>query len=121
MMIEEFLSHFQSVKQNGNQYMALCPAHDDRKASLSIKTLRKMEIKILVHCFAGCTTEDILTKVGLSMNELYLEQRKSAPKQKINEQDYQYCDCDGTVLYYRKRIDYDDGTKTFLPFSALTV
>ena len=37
MMIEEFLSHFQSVKQNGNQYMALCPAHDDRKASLSIR------------------------------------------------------------------------------------
>ena len=95
--------------------MALCPAHDDRKASLSIK-LAEDGNKILVHCFAGCTTEDILTKVGLSMNELYLEQRKSALKQKINEQDYQYCDCDGTVLYYRKRIDYDDGTKTFYPF-----
>ena len=114
-MIEEFLSHFQGVTQNGHQYMALCPAHDDRKASLSIK-LAEDGNKILVHCFAGCTTEDILTKVGLSMNELYLEQRKSAPKQKINEQDYQYCDCDGTVLYYRKRIDYDDGTKTFYPF-----
>ena len=36
-MIEEFLSHFQGVTQNGHQYMALCPAHDDRKASLSIK------------------------------------------------------------------------------------
>ena len=74
MMIEEFLSHFQSVKQNGNQYMALCPAHDDRKASLSIR-LSEDGNKILIHCFAGCATEDILAKVGLSMNELYLDDR----------------------------------------------
>lgn len=34
-----------------------CPAHDDRKPSLSVRPGRT---RILLHCFAGCSAEDIL-------------------------------------------------------------
>jgi hypothetical protein len=44
--------------------MALCPAHPDKTPSLHIDTGR--DGHILVHCFAGCLTGDVLAKLGLS-------------------------------------------------------
>ncbi len=41
----------------GSHGRARCPAHDDRKPSLHISQQGK---KILVHCFAGCTQEQVL-------------------------------------------------------------
>jgi hypothetical protein len=55
--INWWISHLNSVSKTPDGYMALCPAHDDRKQSLSLK-LDKEEV--LVHCFAGCKFEDIL-------------------------------------------------------------
>ena len=37
MNINDFLHNFKNVKRSGNnQYIACCPAHDDRHPSLSI-------------------------------------------------------------------------------------
>lgn len=37
MKLNEFATHFEGVKQTGNnQYIALCPAHADKNPSLSI-------------------------------------------------------------------------------------
>lgn len=41
----------------GNGGLCLCPAHDDRSPSLSVRLGRA---RLLLHCFAGCTARDIL-------------------------------------------------------------
>jgi len=41
--------------------MCRCPAHSDRTPSLSIRQGRK---SILVHCFAGCSNDDVLREIG---------------------------------------------------------
>ena len=57
------------------RWMAKCPAHDDRSPSLSI---RNTGDKILIHCFAGCATEDVLVAVGLSFRDLYSDPWEAA-------------------------------------------
>ena len=41
----------------GDAWMALCPAHEDRDPSLSI---RDADSGVLVHCHAGCTQEKVI-------------------------------------------------------------
>ena len=45
---------------SGWRAMCLCPAHDDSSPSLS---LRQGERGILVHCFAGCSPENVLREL----------------------------------------------------------
>lgn len=45
------------AKRRGNGYMALCPAHADRNPSLSLS--EGSNGKILFHCFAGCSQEEV--------------------------------------------------------------
>lgn len=42
---------------NANGGLCRCPAHDDRTPSLSVRPGRT---RLLLHCFAGCTVEEIL-------------------------------------------------------------
>lgn len=46
---------------HGSYAMCVCPAHADRTPSLSV---RQGERGILVHCFAGCRSEDVLLEIG---------------------------------------------------------
>ncbi len=46
---------------HGSYAMCICPAHTDRTPSLSV---RQGERGILVHCFAGCRSEDVLREIG---------------------------------------------------------
>jgi putative DNA primase/helicase len=52
-----------------DQYMALCPEHDDREPSLSVGT--GDDGRVLVNCFAGCATERIVERIGLRMRDLF--------------------------------------------------
>ena len=44
-------------RKSGNGYIARCPAHADRSPSLSI---RDADGRVLVHCFGGCTQDDVI-------------------------------------------------------------
>jgi hypothetical protein len=46
---------------HGSYAMCVCPTHADRTPSLSV---RQGERGILVHCFAGCRSEDVLREIG---------------------------------------------------------
>lgn len=59
-----------AVDQGGGQYMAQCPGHEDKRASLS---LRMGEKGIVMHCLAGCQTPDVLKAMGLTMKDLFLD------------------------------------------------
>ena len=50
------------------QYVARCPAHDDKSPSLSIKGCD--DGRVLVHCFAGCEVENVLSAVGLTFSDV---------------------------------------------------
>jgi len=69
-MTHQILSHFDKVRatsKNGS-YNCLCPAHDDRSASLSIKICD--DGRVLIHCFAGCDIQNILSSVGLTLDDI---------------------------------------------------
>ena len=69
MNINDFLSYFEKSYRSGkDEYQCLCPAHQDKTASLSIKNLP--DERILIHCFAGCAANDILEAVGLTFDDI---------------------------------------------------
>ena len=68
MEYKEFLSYFTVKKSTQDKAQCICPAHNDKQASLSIT---RKDNKILMHCHAGCDPSDILSAVGLSMKDLY--------------------------------------------------
>ena len=108
----EFLSLLNKVKPGkNNQYIACCPAHDDENPSLSIKFDNG---KILLHCFAGCNTEEILNSLGLEKKDLYLSNDLSKSSTNITEPiTYKYYNADGVLVYIKERY-CNNGKKNFV-------
>lgn len=73
MGIENLLSRLDGVKAGSaiGRWIAKCPAHEDRSPSLTIRF--EDDGRILVHCFAGCSADDIMGAVGLEMTDLFPE------------------------------------------------
>ena len=68
-MIDNLISRLRKVKRTGNgQFIACCPAHDDRSPSLSIREVD--DGRVLLNCLAGCATEDVLGAVGLDFSDV---------------------------------------------------
>ena len=49
--------------------MCLCPSHVDKTRSLSIRLAE--DGRVLVNCFAGCSASDIVSSVGLGLEDLW--------------------------------------------------
>jgi hypothetical protein len=65
------LDRLSIASRNSQKAMCFCPAHDDRNnPSLSLKAENG---KLLLHCFGGCRSEDILSKIGIEMKDLFVE------------------------------------------------
>src|ERR671912_409421 len=68
---EDVLDKLEVASRNGEKAMSFCPAHDDRtNPSLSVKAENG---RLLLHCFAGCQTEAIISAVNLEMKDLFVE------------------------------------------------
>ena len=68
------LDRLDRVKQTSpDSWRALCPAHEGRSLSLSIKLA---DDRLLVRCFAGCDTQQVCESVGLTISDLF---EKSLP------------------------------------------
>jgi DNA primase len=64
------LERLDRVHQTGaKKWMACCPAHDDRNPSLSVSEGR--DGRVLVHCFAGCSVDEVLRALQLTLRDLY--------------------------------------------------
>lgn len=64
------LSQLSKVKQNGRgQYIACCPSHNDKHPSLAIR--QTDDGKILLKCFGGCSTYEIVSAIGLELTDLF--------------------------------------------------
>lgn len=113
MVLQDFLSRLHGVKGTGNQYSAICPAHDDHNASLSVSTGK--DGKIIMKCHAGCDIRDILNELNLTESDLFPElmQPKAVPRDKWELiARYNYTDENGCFLFQKTRWKTANG-KTF--------
>jgi hypothetical protein len=70
-MTADLISRLQKVRQTGrDSWVACCPAHEDKNPSM---TIRDVDGKVLLHCFAGCEPLAILGAVGLQFSDLFAD------------------------------------------------
>jgi hypothetical protein len=70
MNVEAMLARLEKVKRTGAEtWIACCPAHQDRTPSMTVRETG--DGLILVHCFAGCGIDSILSAVGMEVGELF--------------------------------------------------
>lgn len=70
MALSDLISRLDRVKRTGQRrWLARCPAHEDRSPSLGVREIE--DGRVLVHCFAGCEVEAVLTAVGLNFDALF--------------------------------------------------
>lgn len=109
--LEHVLSRLQGVRRSGGRYIALCPAHNDNKASLSISAA---EDRVLLKCFADCENEAVVKALGLQMNDLFDHSPKEfgngkKPGSYSHEKEvYDYTDADGNLIYQVVRFEPKD-------------
>jgi putative DNA primase/helicase len=68
MAIDDLLSRLNGVRKTGRGWSARCPAHDDRRPSLSI---RESNGRILVYCFAACSLRNVCEALGIQVKDLF--------------------------------------------------
>lgn len=62
-------------RRHGDSYQACCPAHDDRNPSLALSLESH---RVLVHCFAGCETANVMAAIGVPMEALFSDYRNGS-------------------------------------------
>ena len=103
------------LKRAGDgRWMARCPAHDDRQASLSIS--RGDDGRALLNCHAGCETADIVAGLGLKLADLFPPKAEETqpPERWPVTAAYDYADAKGSPAYrVCRHTSPDTGAKTF--------
>lgn len=74
MDVHDVLSRLQGVKGGGGQWSARCPAHDDKRQSLSIS--QGKDGQVLLKCHTGCTVESITSALGIEVKDLFQKQER---------------------------------------------
>jgi hypothetical protein len=68
---EKVLDRLDGLELKGeDKAMALCPAHDDKNPSLSLKV---EDGRLLLKCFAGCSVEEIVAVLDVELSNLFAE------------------------------------------------
>lgn len=79
LKVEELVEKLDKAASNGkDSWMARCPAHKDRTPSLSITVGSAGQI--LLHCFAGCSVNEIIGALGIQEADLFPESGKKAKR-----------------------------------------
>lgn len=69
MNADEFAHYVQKARKINNWYTGLCPAHNDKKPSLSW-TDSTGRAGVSVKCFTGCSREEILSALNLKEEDI---------------------------------------------------
>jgi hypothetical protein len=67
--VEVLLSRLTKVKGRNGSWTACCPAHEDKGPSLAVREAD--DGRILLHCFAGCPTANVVGAIGMDMTDLF--------------------------------------------------
>jgi putative DNA primase/helicase len=110
MNISQILGQLANVRKSGSGWTARCPAHEDKRNSLSIT--ESSDGRILVKCFADCTFEGICAAKGWKHSDLFAQTNgngnrtpKSSPRIVA---EYEYRDERGELLYQNIRYQPKD-------------
>ena len=105
MDIRDILNRLHGVKGGDGQWLARCPAHDDRHQSLSLSV--GQDGRILLKCHAGCAVENIVSALGLSMKDLFSDTPAEIPRGSAKRAPvtatYDFCDDNGKLLAQKLR------------------
>ena len=67
--VENFINRLDKVKGRNGSWTACCPAHEDKSPSLSVR--EGEDGRVLVHCFGGCSVDQIVSAIGMDMTDLF--------------------------------------------------
>jgi len=104
--IERVFDWFPDAKRNGkpNHFMTRCPAHDDTHPSLSVTVAE--DGRLLLHCFAGCSHQNIVAAVGACEADLFPDS-SSTPRKRSKRPVVSGCRVSGTTNAQRKLATFD--------------
>ena len=69
--VARVLERLDGARRAGRGWIARCPGHDDRSPSLSIT--QGDDGRVLVKCFAGCSTEAVAAAIELRLPDLFAD------------------------------------------------
>lgn len=70
MIADQLLNRLELVRRTGpDRWIARCPSHPDKHPSLAVSEIAGD--RVLVHCFAGCSTNDVVSAAGLTVGALF--------------------------------------------------
>jgi putative DNA primase/helicase len=67
--VTAILNRVDGIRRSGSGWMARCPAHDDRQASLSVTV--GDDGRALLYCHAGCSLEAVTDGLGIAPADLF--------------------------------------------------
>lgn len=77
MKVDAILARLQKVKGRNGSWTACCPAHKDKSPSLAIRETQ--DGRVLMHCFGGCSVEQVLDAIGMDMTDLFPDRPEYNP------------------------------------------
>lgn len=93
--VKTLLAKLKCVKTNSSGWSACCPAHSDRKASLSVSEAE--DGTVLIRCHAGCKPPAIVEAIGLKMADLFPSKADSTMKSKTKQKEKSFPSANAAV------------------------
>ena len=113
-MLDDLPDRLEGVRRSGAGWTARCPAHDDRRASLSVG--RGDDGRWLLKCHAGCAFDAIVAALGIDAGELFPDKQPHQPPDRRIIAVYDYAGVFEVVRYEPKdfRQRRPDGQRGYL-------
>jgi hypothetical protein len=113
MDIQYIISRLEGARRTGEgRYIARCPAHADKSPSLAVT---QKDSVILIHCFGGCTTADVLAAIGFELKDLFPERPVLSKRHNCKFSAYDVLQCLHTEALIVKLAAHD--CKNHIPMS----
>lgn len=112
--VERLIERLEGVRRGATGWMAKCPAHEDRQASLSLT--EGDDGRALVYCHAGCATEAVLAALQLTEADLFERKLSVVPirprnRPKQGKLIYKIRDANGAVVALHVRSETENGKR----------
>lgn len=69
MCVNTLLERLKHKKVKEGQWVAVCPAHNDKSPSLHVK--ENEDGRVLIHCKAGCGANEVISAINLTWDALF--------------------------------------------------
>lgn len=111
--IDRIISYTNATKTGDDQWQGKCPAHDDKKASLSIKEYTNGNVGL--YCHTGCRAIEVLNAMKMTWKDLFedeedviIETSNNAKQVSKIVNTYDYTDYDGNLIMQTVRYEPKD-------------